>query len=62
MTKCCSTCQEFQNKQKRETRLQHSIPKTPWTEVGTDLFQLKDEEYLIVVDYTSNYLMKLQKR
>ncbi|CAB4031587.1 Retrotransposable element Tf2 type 1, partial [Paramuricea clavata] len=30
-------------------------PSTPWEKVGTDLFQLKNKDYLIVVDYTSKY-------
>ena len=55
MIKNCDTCQIYQNKQKEETRMHHKIPKTPWTKIGTDLFELDAKDYLIVVDYTSNY-------
>lgn len=29
--------------------------KEPWTKFGMDLFQVKDEDYLILIDYHSNY-------
>ena len=48
----CSSCQEYQNKQSKETLLHHDIP---WTKVGTDVFHLFNKEYLIVVDCTTSY-------
>ena len=33
----------------------HYISTTPWTKVGTDLFELKGKCYLVVVDYTANF-------
>ena len=51
----CSSCQEYQNKQSKETLLHHDIPDIPLTKVDTDLFHLFNKEYLIVVDYTTNY-------
>ena len=35
--------------------LAHDIPTTPWSKVGTDLFELKSKSYLVVVDYTTNF-------
>ena len=35
-----------------EPMLQSSLPSHPWEKVGTDLFQLKDSTYLVVVDYS----------
>ncbi|XP_033733605.1 uncharacterized protein K02A2.6-like [Pecten maximus] len=31
------------------------FPKRPWQKVGTDLFQIKNANYLLVVDYFSRY-------
>ena len=55
MINSCESCQEFQNKLKKESELKHKIPSTPWTKVATDLFELDDKDYLLVVDYTTNY-------
>ena len=33
----------------------HEIPNRPWSKVGADLFELNKENYLIVVDYYSNF-------
>ena len=51
----CEACLEFQNKQQREGVKPHDIPSTPWTKVGTDLFDLHSKSYLIIVDYTTNF-------
>ena len=51
----CSSCKEYQNKQPIETLSHHDISDIPWTKVGTDMFHLFNKEYLIVVDYTTNY-------
>ena len=55
LTHSCEACTEFQNKQKKESLIQHDIPSVPWTKVGTDLFELHGKSYVIVVDYTTNY-------
>ena len=49
----CDTCQEYQNQQKDESSIAHDIPASPWTKVNTDLFELKVQSYLVVVDYTT---------
>lgn len=55
MVKTCDVCQQFQNKQRSESMLAHEIPDTPWSKVGTDIFTLNSKDYLIIVDYTTNY-------
>ena len=40
---------------KRWKSTAHDIPTTPWTKLGTDLFELKGKSYLFVVDYTTNF-------
>jgi len=55
MVSSCVICQRCQYKQQKESLIQHNIPITPWTKVGTDIFTLKGADYLVVVDYTSNF-------
>ena len=49
------TCRKYQTSNTRETLMSHEIPARPWQKVGTDLFSLKDENYLVTVDYFSNF-------
>ena len=56
LTKSCSICQELQPKQAREPLVQSEVPPRPWHTVGTDLFYLDGEEYLLVADYYTKYL------
>ena len=51
----CNVCLENRNYQSPEELIPHEIPSTPWEKVGTDLFSLKNKDYVIVVDYTSKY-------
>jgi hypothetical protein len=41
--------------------LPHEIPDRPWSKLGADLFELHKENYLLLVDYYSNFfeVMKL---
>ena len=55
MVLSCEACQIYRSKQKKESEIKHEIPERPWTKVGTDLFTLNSDDYLIVVDYTTNY-------
>eukprot|EP00112_Aurelia_sp_Birch-Aquarium-sp1_P025749 Seg874.5 transcript_id=Seg874.5/GoldUCD/mRNA.D3Y31 product="putative protein K02A2.6" protein_id=Seg874.5/GoldUCD/D3Y31 len=55
MIKCCSTCQEHQNRQSSEPPIPHDIPDAPWQKVATDLFSLRNKDYVIVADYTSKF-------
>ena len=52
ISSCCS-CIQYQNKQQKETLIQHDIPKQVWTKVGTDLFSIVNQNFVILVDYTS---------
>ena len=42
----CDTCQQYQYKQHKEPRKQHTIPATPWTKIGTDIYTLNGADYV----------------
>ena len=51
----CRRCAEHKNE--RTEPLSPSVtPERPWQIVGTDLFHLKDNTYILVVDYFSHYV------
>ena len=51
----CAECQIYWNKLEKESLLQHTVPEKPWTKVVTVLFHCFNQNYLILVDYTSKY-------
>lgn len=55
MVRLCDPCQKYQPKQPAETSLHHTIPPTPWTKVGSDLFQIGSKHYLLIVDYFTKF-------
>ncbi len=52
----CPQCLTHGNQQQKETLIQHTVPKVPWTKVASDLFTLYGHSYVIVTDYTSKYI------
>ncbi|XP_062516181.1 uncharacterized protein K02A2.6-like [Corticium candelabrum] len=51
----CETCRLFDHKQHKETLMSHEIPSRPCSKVGSDLFEVKDHHYLVLVDYYSSF-------
>lgn len=51
----CGACIENQRYQQKEPLISHEAPTDPWYKVGMDLFSYKNKDYLVVVDYYSNY-------
>ena len=51
----CDTCRKYEVSQQKETLQSHDVPMRPWEKVGTDLFSLDDKDYLVTVDYYSNF-------
>ena len=47
----CNTCTDFRNKNPKEPLRPTPIPDGPWQLVGSDLFTLNNEDYLVIVDY-----------
>uniref|UniRef100_A0A2C9M976 Integrase catalytic domain-containing protein n=1 Tax=Biomphalaria glabrata TaxID=6526 RepID=A0A2C9M976_BIOGL len=51
----CEMCQAFQLNQQKETLMNHEVHTHPWEKVGVDLFTLDGKDYLVCVDYYSNF-------
>ncbi|XP_057179703.1 uncharacterized protein K02A2.6-like [Triplophysa rosa] len=51
----CEICQQHRYKKQKEPLIKHFTPCEPWRKVGTDLFHLTGKDYLVVMDYYSNY-------
>lgn len=51
----CSTCSTWGVRLQKETLRPHEAPKRPCEKIGTDLFQVNDRDYMVTVDYLSNF-------
>ena len=51
----CDVCRSYEKSHQKETLMSHELPSRPWEKVGTDLFHWDDKDYLITVDYYSNF-------
>ena len=60
--KNCKTCSKFQNNQCKNPLLVHDVPKLPWSEVGSDVFEYRQKYYLVLVDNLSNFIEVRQIR
>lgn len=52
----CSVCAEFQPKNHKEPMQTSKVPDRPWSHVAIDLFTLHKKEYVILVDYYSDFV------
>ncbi|XP_039890321.1 uncharacterized protein K02A2.6-like [Simochromis diagramma] len=55
MIRRCETCQKYHNKHTKESMVVDETPTAPWYKVGMDLFHVKGKDYLVVIDYHSNF-------
>lgn len=55
MVSQCSICAEYQVKQQKEPLMTCKIPARPWKMVAQDLFTHGKKDYLITVDYYSDF-------
>ncbi|KAL2102043.1 hypothetical protein ACEWY4_003804 [Coilia grayii] len=55
MIEKCGPCQQLQPQQQKEPLIAHDISELPWTKVGTDIFELRGQFYLLLVDYLTKY-------
>lgn len=51
----CETSSKYESKKQKETLMSHEIAECPWEKIGTDLYTIDGNEYLIVVDYFSDF-------
>ena len=51
----CKTCIRHSKSQPREPLQPHPTPETPWHTVATDLFEIRNSKYLLIVDYYSRF-------
>ena len=52
----CSVCRSYQPTQSKEPLIPHEFPARPWAKVGVDFFTLENRNYLLTVDYFSNFV------
>ena len=52
----CSICQSVKPEQASEPLQPHPVPDRPWQRVATDLFTFENRNYLVSVDYYSNFI------
>ena len=50
----CETCSKYEVRQQKELLMSHEISDRPWQKVGTDLYTIDGQDYLIIVDFFSN--------
>ena len=55
LVKNCQPCNEHRH-QHPEPLMPTPLPERPWQMIGSDLFTLKNTNYLLVVDYYSRYV------
>ena len=51
----CEVCQKYQHKQLREPLKPYPVATRPWQVVGTYLFEVDKEDYVVLVDAYSSY-------
>jgi len=52
----CSVCVEFQQKNHKEPMQTTKLPDRPWSRVAIDIFTLHRKEYVVLVDYYSDFV------
>ena len=55
LVKNCEICCKEQH-QRAESLIPSELPELPWQKVGTDLFEWKNNNYLLIVDYYSRFI------
>ena len=52
----CGVCSRYQSAPPKEPLKSYPIPARPWQYIGTDLCRLHGKDYLVTVDYYSNFI------
>ena len=51
----CPTCSADHQRQPTQPLYAHKIPRRPWQKLGIDIFTIKSRNYLVTVDYYSQF-------
>ena len=51
----CDTCHTFDPQQQKEPLQSHDVIDQAWAKVGIDLFSFENGNFLVTVDYLTNY-------
>lgn len=51
----CKVCRTYETKQQKEPLMSQEPTNCPWERVGADNFTLSGKDYLVLVDYFSNF-------
>ncbi|XP_064115055.1 uncharacterized protein K02A2.6-like [Macrobrachium nipponense] len=51
----CDVCTSYSYKQPEEPLHLHEVPSCPWQKVGSDMSTIEGRNYLVTVDYCSNF-------
>ena len=51
----CEKCSKYEARQQKESLISHEVAERPWEKIGTDLYNIDGQDYLVVVDYFSNF-------
>lgn len=51
----CETCRKYETSNQKESLMPHEVPSRQWEQIGVDLFELKKKEFMVTVDYHSNF-------
>lgn len=51
----CDTCATHSVKQPQQPLQLHAVPNRPWEKIGIDLFKFNGRNYLMTIDYFSNF-------
>ena len=55
MTRTCTVCQELANCNRKEPLIPHDTLMAPWKKLGTDVFAVDSEHFMLICDYFSKY-------
>ncbi|XP_064622514.1 uncharacterized protein K02A2.6-like [Lineus longissimus] len=56
MVGTCEPCQELRARSPKEPLIPHDDGQSPWDKVGADIFEISGRQYLVTVDFFSNFI------
>ena len=51
----CNVCAQYRATNQKEPLMSYPVPTRPWESIATDLFELRNKDYLVTVNYYSNH-------